>query len=195
MTREALLDAAADLFAERGYQAASLDDIAEAAGFTRGAIYSNFDGKEDLFLSVMARRNDELLAAYADLLVRSGEHGDALSDAASIWSATQSHDLEGLRLMLEFRLLALRNETIRASLQDFERKTEQAVERVVEQMTSAAGVELRLPAKDFATLLYVAQQGLHEHMATCASDHEGLFQVLLEMIVASGTTPPARRRR
>ena len=195
MTREALIDAAAELFAERGYQGASLDEIAEAAGFTRGAIYSNFEGKEDLFLSVMARRNDELLAAYDGVLERSVEHGDALSEAATIWSATQSHDLDGLRLMLEFRLLALRNDTIRKSLEDFERRTEQAVEQVVEQLTSAAGVELRIPAKDFATLLYVAQQGLHEHMATCASDHEGLFQVLLQMIVNSGTTAPAAKSR
>ena len=52
LTRAALLDAAASVFAQRGFEGASLDEIAEAAGFTRGAIYKNFDGKEDLFFAV-----------------------------------------------------------------------------------------------------------------------------------------------
>ena len=49
-TRSLLLDAAEDVFAEKGFTAATLDDIAHAAGYTKGAIYKHFATKEDLFL-------------------------------------------------------------------------------------------------------------------------------------------------
>ena len=52
LTKTALVEAAADVFAKRGFEGASLEEIAEAAGFSRGAIYSNFGSKEDLMLAV-----------------------------------------------------------------------------------------------------------------------------------------------
>src|SRR5690349_5506869 len=70
MTRDALVDAAAEVFVRRGFDAASLDEIAETAGFTRGAIYKHFDNKEDLFLAVFDRVNDRVLGAFSSLLER-----------------------------------------------------------------------------------------------------------------------------
>src|SRR5208282_2448720 len=58
-TRERLLDAAREAFARNGFHGASVDEIASAAGFSTGALYSNFDGKEDLFLALMEREIDE----------------------------------------------------------------------------------------------------------------------------------------
>ena len=52
-TRDYLLQAAAQVFAERGFHGASLDEVAAAAGFTKGAVYSNFKNKEDLFLALL----------------------------------------------------------------------------------------------------------------------------------------------
>ena len=59
-TRSLLLDAAEEVFAEKGFMAASLDDIAHAAGYTKGAIYKHFAAKEDLFLAVLARHEERL---------------------------------------------------------------------------------------------------------------------------------------
>ena len=56
MTREHLLEAAAVVFARNGYHGASLDEVAAAAGFTKGAVYSNFKSKEDLFLALIDHR-------------------------------------------------------------------------------------------------------------------------------------------
>ena len=56
MTREHLMDAAATVFARDGFHAASLDDVAALAGFTKGAVYSNFKSKDDLFLAVFDHR-------------------------------------------------------------------------------------------------------------------------------------------
>ena len=52
-TREYLLHAAAQVFAERGFHEATIDEVASAAGFTKGAVYSNFKNKEDLFLALL----------------------------------------------------------------------------------------------------------------------------------------------
>src|SRR5690349_6821954 len=56
MTKRHLMDAAAVVFARDGFHGASLDDVAAAAGFTKGAVYSNFAGKDDLFLAVFEDR-------------------------------------------------------------------------------------------------------------------------------------------
>lgn len=63
-TREALIFAARMVFSEDGYHAASLDRIAREAGFSKGAVYSNFEGKSALFLAVM---DQNLVLAEADL--------------------------------------------------------------------------------------------------------------------------------
>src|ERR1700677_4560553 len=69
-TRDYLLQAAAEVFAERGFYAATLDEVAAAAGFTKGAVYSNFKNKEDLFLALLedayAREMSALKEAMED---------------------------------------------------------------------------------------------------------------------------------
>ena len=55
-TRERLIDAAAQVFARQGFEAASLDEVAAAAGYTKGAVYSNFASKTDLFIALIERR-------------------------------------------------------------------------------------------------------------------------------------------
>lgn len=61
-TRERLLDAARESFARRGLRGASITDIARSAGFTKGAVYANFAGKEDLFLAVLDRHINDSVA-------------------------------------------------------------------------------------------------------------------------------------
>src|ERR1700741_5454426 len=68
MTRSHLLDAAARVFARQGFDGASIDDIAAAAGFTKGAGYSNFKNKEDLFLALIDSRTEQQIAAVQTTL-------------------------------------------------------------------------------------------------------------------------------
>ena len=64
-TRERLIDAAAVVFARRGFEAASLDEVAAAAGYTKGAVYSNFASKTDLFIALIERRIEVQSAEHA----------------------------------------------------------------------------------------------------------------------------------
>ena len=61
-TRAALVDAAAELFAQRGYGATSLDDVAAAVRVTKGAVYHHFKGKRDLFYAVCEQVETEVVA-------------------------------------------------------------------------------------------------------------------------------------
>ena len=65
--RRRLLDAALEVFAEHGFDTANLDQVAAAAGLTKGAIYSNFAGKDDLFYAMMS---EQVLALVGS--IRSG---------------------------------------------------------------------------------------------------------------------------
>src|SRR5436305_3029120 len=76
MTREHLLEAAAIVFARNGYHGASLDEVAAAAGFTKGAVYSNFKSKEDLFLALIDHRIENTTAAFSAELDAPAVPGD-----------------------------------------------------------------------------------------------------------------------
>src|SRR5947209_12907442 len=110
LTRTTLIDAAADVFARRGFHAASLEEIAEAAGFTRGAIYKNFENKEELFLSVIERRIEGQLRRFSDAFREQGAAtATDVDKLIEIWNAILVADPDWLTLDLEFRLYAMRN--------------------------------------------------------------------------------------
>src|SRR5580658_1804726 len=110
-TREYLLRAAAEVFAERGFHGASLDQVAAVAGFTKGAVYSNFKNKEDLFLALLESiQQREMDALHATL-----EGSDVLPEArlpdfvGLIRAQTTELGANWNTLYLEFVLYAMRN--------------------------------------------------------------------------------------
>jgi AcrR family transcriptional regulator len=108
MTREHLMDAAATVFARDGFHAASLDDVAALAGFTKGAVYSNFKSKDDLFLAVFDHRLDREAEEMASVLEQEGTGVDGqLPQVRSVIERTW--DDEWTALYLEFVLYARRN--------------------------------------------------------------------------------------
>jgi len=116
MTRRHLLDAAALVFARDGFHGASLDDVAATAGFTKGAVYSNFKSKEDLFLALLddrlAREHEGVNAALR------APHVDGRSEQLPRVQHVleQLWDDEWTALYLEFVLYAKRNPAARERL-------------------------------------------------------------------------------
>jgi AcrR family transcriptional regulator len=110
-TRDRLLDAAATVFAERGLAAASLDEVASQAGYTKGAIYSNFASKTDLVIALLERR----IAAQSEVLAaRFG--GQDMATATYELDPSAEHaqaEREFLVLVVEFWLHAMRDERAR----------------------------------------------------------------------------------
>jgi AcrR family transcriptional regulator len=119
-TRKDLLRAANRLFIRKGFVATSLADIAEEAGLTKGAVYSNFESKEDLFLALFGEPRDASRSAVGEDLAPadlSGVSGDTPEARARAWGehlATLHPKRRNVALFLEMNAFALRNDRTRA---------------------------------------------------------------------------------
>lgn len=105
-TRAALLDAAERLWAERGIRGASLDEIAAAAGMTKGAVYSNFAGKTDLVLSLLERytQDEHFLELTEDLGEPGRSREDRFADATRRYARKLSVEETRMRALLVMEL-------------------------------------------------------------------------------------------
>jgi AcrR family transcriptional regulator len=117
-TRDHLLEAAAQVFAERGFHGASLDEVAAVAGFTKGAVYSNFKNKEDLFLAVLERiHSHEMDEIHRTLDASEVPPESRLSDFVALMRDPQAQTPgTWSALYLEFCVYALRNPEARRRL-------------------------------------------------------------------------------
>jgi len=114
-TRQALIDAAARVFAARGFAGASVEEIAAEAGFTRGAFYSNFRTKEELFAELLQQR---AFSVYRDMATESAEGHPSLRETGERLAAIQ-RDENGqslFRLWLELLAHAGRDEDLEPKL-------------------------------------------------------------------------------
>src|SRR6478735_2419407 len=110
LTRNALLSAAAEVFAQRGFDGASLEEIAETAGFTRGAIYKNFAGKEALFFAVTDRLNEQIIEAFRAIAPAGDDAKEwDFSALAAMWRASVADFGDLFAISKEYELYVLRN--------------------------------------------------------------------------------------
>src|SRR5271156_1284765 len=107
-TRRKLLAAAEKIFARTGYEAARLEDIAAAAGYTRGAFYANFDSKEDIFFALLEAWVSEKIRSVASLLSRY-ESRAARATALRQHYVEMAYDRRLVLLSLEYKLFAVRH--------------------------------------------------------------------------------------
>jgi AcrR family transcriptional regulator len=112
-TRQELLSAAEACFVSRGFHASSVDEVAERAGYTKGAVYSNFASKEDLFFAVYERRVERALTEVVPGLRQAG------AEHAFDWAATgaierRDRDDGWLAVFFEFWAHVLRHPELRA---------------------------------------------------------------------------------
>jgi AcrR family transcriptional regulator len=108
-TRELVLDSALETFRRDGFHQASIDEIAEAAGFSRGAVYSSFANKEDLFLALLDREVRQKVQLIADGVVETESVEQAARVAASAFYQRHLADPGWSLLLAEFSAHAARN--------------------------------------------------------------------------------------
>src|SRR5438093_12867172 len=83
--RETLIAAASELFAQRGYDHASLDEVAERAGVTKVIVYRHFQSKKDLYLRLLASHRDQLLATLTEGMAGQGSLEERVPAVAHAW--------------------------------------------------------------------------------------------------------------
>lgn len=154
-TRALLLDAAADVFAEVGLDAASVEAICERAGFTRGAFYSNFESKEELMLALtsqIAEQKIEQVTARARELQEAGvrlppaELVERMLDVAIDRRA-------GILLYSEIRTHALRDARLAETYLAWQDGIVERIGTVIAELGRAYGLKPRIAESEFARVI------------------------------------------
>jgi AcrR family transcriptional regulator len=143
-TRERLVDAAYEVFAETGFHAASVEMITERAGFTRGAFYSNFDTKEELFFTLAERENRirlERLQEGVDVILPELDRVPlteaTLGSVVTRFLELQADDARWCVVQSEFKLLAMRDAVVAARFIAYQRGfVQQLAERIDDAVRS-----------------------------------------------------------
>ena len=159
-TRRELLAAAGEVFARRGFAAATVDEIAETAGYTKGAVYYNFTDKEGLFLALFEQRIEANLHAVTAGLsqTETGRVQDAALNATI--EQLRARDPGWCLLMTEFWLYAMRNPRTHGRLAEHQHQLHQLVTDLFAQQCTRHNINPAVPLTDLAALLLAGDAGL-----------------------------------
>ncbi|MFJ7289190.1 TetR/AcrR family transcriptional regulator [Curtobacterium sp. NPDC098951] len=181
--RERLLVAGAQVFAEQGVYEARLDEIAARAGFSKGAVYSNFSSKEDLVAEVMQRQTNLVLGSLREL-VRADIAAVDIGDV--VRAAFGRHDQTAqFALLSEFRGYAMRRPEF---LPEFVRQRRELQDGVLELVELWFGahpeIDAGMPLADFARVLIGANVGIVFDSAALPGVNPGeVVAALVEAVV------------
>ncbi len=153
-TRARLLAAAHEVFAEVGMDAASVEMICERAGFTRGAFYSNFDSKDELFLALITQLAEAKLEEVAGRVRELAPDGRADPSALvrQIVGVSFGERMEP-HLISEIRTQALRDPRLARAYLVWQEAMRVRVEDIILHVVESFGLHLRLPVGETAQLL------------------------------------------
>ena len=185
-TRELLIEAARSEIVKKGFALASVRDIADAAGFSQGAFYSNFADKEAILLELVQRHQTEERARIEGSLTRA--KGDAASamEAIEKWSATVNADPGFAVLAIELQLQALRSPTFATAYNELNRKHRRALGVLVTALFKLFGKEVPGDPAEIATGFIALGRG----MALMSGDGEArrsgqMIVTFLKALIAS----------
>lgn len=183
-TRDSLLDAAARVFARSGYHAASVDEVAQEAGFSTGALYSNFEGKEDLFLALLQQMIERQVAEVADAIAERPTLTDRARGGADYWTRFLGREPELFQLFMEFWAYAIRNPEVRPRFALRYAEVRAALARLIEDGARELGEELTRPAEEIATAVDALADGFAlQKLADPDSVPDELFAESLAMLL------------
>ncbi len=190
-TRARLLSAALDVFAEKGLKRVTVDDLVGAAGFTRGAFYSNFGSIEEVFFAVFEEQSRLMLETMRHTMdaVPAGEFSlesvglmlESLSPFGRTWYLIQS----------EFTLLALRSEEAQQVFAEHHCQFQAEMEELIGEVISRLDREPTIPVQQLtetAIALYLHSLA-HEHLGTGALDRSALVEIVLPQVIIGLSRP------
>jgi AcrR family transcriptional regulator len=199
VTVERLLDAALATFADLGFHAASVEDICRRGGFTRGAFYSSFSTKDELFMALFRRETAAKMARLETQLAGFEAADDPIATVVERCLDTLGQDRQWQRVFLEYTLLATRTPAAAATLAEHTRDLFSHLATVIAAAAARAGIELAIPPGELARIAVALHDGitLQELPGGPAGDSSLQHPALLLLLRAvtgqptpSGTNPP-----
>lgn len=159
-TRALLLEVATAEFLAHGYNATSLERVAEAAGFSKGAVYGNFAGKEELCLAVLETYFFAHLQHFVTDFAAGGQTIEERLGVLERWLEVAMADEKWQLLALEFAVQTRRNQKIQEQLAQREAMMRMAVTTLLTQQIQQLGVKPVLPPDQLAVVLVAVVGGI-----------------------------------
>ena len=195
-TREKLLDAARQVFAARGFHAASVEEIAAEAGYSTGALYSNFGGKEDLFLVLMDREVTRHAQEVADAVGRRATVAEKAEGGADFWMAFIEREHELMLLFMEFWAYGVRDPQVRAHVAAHFAEVRRMLTKLIVDGARQFDLELTIPAEQLAIAIDALADGIaRQKLADPEAIPDELLGTVLATLFAGATRPIAGDRR
>jgi AcrR family transcriptional regulator len=182
-TRSLLLDAAEEVFAEKGFTTATLDDIAHSAGYTKGAIYKHFTAKEDLFLAVSDRYWRRYFDNFAEVMVTASQIGAReLDEVAERWrQLSRDRGAEHAALGHEFTLYLFRNPDARERVAAKRSEVVEKLGKFIVAGIDRLGGALLIPPLTFAQILVATTDSV---VLGSQLDDLDLYRPIVQMYVS-----------
>jgi AcrR family transcriptional regulator len=159
--RDELLAAALKVFAERGYRQAGVDEIAAAAGYSKGALYWHFSRKEDLLQALLEERIDAPMRELVALLEAAPPERDMSVEASREFARKLNEERDAVLLEREYWSLAIRDPELRARYAERQTQLRTSLAAALEARARHLGTpRLPMPAEDLARIVMSAIAGL-----------------------------------
>jgi len=159
--RDELLTAALRVFARRGYRQAGVDEIASVAGYSKGALYWHFSGKEDLLLALLEERVDAPMRELVELLESAPPDRDMSVEASRAFARRLATERDAVLLEREYWTLAIRDPELRSLYAERQAQLRGAMARALEARARHLGTPLKsMPAEDVARIVMSIMGGL-----------------------------------
>ncbi len=158
-TRSRLLSSAAKVFACKGMQQASVDEVAEEAGYTKGAFYANFKSKEELFLAMLDERFGERIEEVERAFASDESPPEQARHAAGDFARVARADPESERLFMEFANYAMQNEDFRQELLTRFATLRSRLAAIFEHRMETYGIEAPVPVDRIVRMVILMADG------------------------------------
>jgi AcrR family transcriptional regulator len=189
-TRERLLRAARSVFARRGFHGASVEEIASEAGFSTGALYSNFTGKEDLFLVLMEREIDEHAREISDAVRERASMSERATGGARQWMTMIQREPEVLLLFMEFWAYGVRDAQVRPKVAARFAQIRELLTKLIADGVREFDLELDIPAEQLAVAIDALADGIaRQKLADPDAVPDELMGRVLSLLFAGATRP------
>ena len=183
--RERLIAAAAEVFAAKGYASSSVDDIARQAGLTKGAVYSNFDSKDDLFFALLGEQVAARIALVEALPAAPEPAEDWLRAVGAALTEAMYRQPEWHLLFVEFWQRSIRDPEARERFVPHRRRLHDLIAATILRRSEELGFGLPMDPDRLATAILGFSNGLAiEYLLDPDSVQRDLFgEVLVSMLV------------
>jgi AcrR family transcriptional regulator len=193
--RERLLAAAMTVFTQRGYDHSSLEQVAAAAGFSKGAVYSNFASKDELFLALMDRQVQDFVKRVRTELSAASEAESRGSLAGNALTALLTRDREWQLLFMDYVQRAARDPVIREQLAAHRSRLRELIADTVRAVGAAKGNHQIDPESTAVTILALSNGLAIERLIDPDAVPATLFGTILGMLEVRSALGPTDRTK